>query len=316
MARLVRLIGGRLARMAITLLVASFVIFAASSVAPGSPLAALSGGRSLPPDSQRLLEERFNLNDPFLVRYVKWLGDAVRGDFGVSIGQRQEVSTLIAARIGITAQLVLYASIIIVVVGVALGIVAGLRPGFADSSVLVATAFLAAVPSFVAAVLLSLVFVARLDWLPALGEGSGFWGRIEHLTLPAFALALASLAIVARVTRAAVRAELDREHVQTAVSRGIPGRQIVRRHVVRNAAIPIVTVSGLVVASLVALAAIVERAFTLNGLGSYLVRAAASKDVAVVQGISMVIVLVFAVVNLVVDLLYAVLDPRVRDGAR
>jgi peptide/nickel transport system permease protein len=113
-----------------------------------------------------------------------------------------------------------------------------------------------------------------------------------------------------------VRAELDREHVQTAVSRGIPGRQIVRRHVVRNAAIPIVTVSGLVVASLVALAAIVERAFTLNGLGSYLVRAAASKDVAVVQGISMVIVLVFAVVNLVVDLLYAVLDPRVRDGAR
>jgi peptide/nickel transport system permease protein len=302
--------------MAITLLVASFVIFAASSVAPGSPLAALSGGRSLPLDSQRLLEERFNLNDPFLVRYVKWLGDAVRGDFGVSIGQRQEVSTLIAARIGITAQLVLYASIIIVVVGVALGIVAGLRPGLADSSVLVATAFLAAVPSFVAAVLLSLVFVARLDWLPALGEGSGFWGRIEHLTLPALALALASLAIVARVTRAAVRAELDREHVQTAVSRGIPRRQIVRRHVVRNAAIPIITVSGLVVASLVALAAIVERAFTLNGLGSYLVRAAASKDVAVVQGISMVIVLVFAVVNLVVDLLYAVLDPRVRDGAR
>lgn len=315
MKRVARLLISRLARVALTLLVASFLIFTASALAPGSPLAALSGGRSLPEESQRLLVDRFNLNDPFLVRYVKWLGNAVHGDFGISIGQRTDVSTLIAGRICVTAQLVLLASIIIVLVGVTLGVVAGLRPGLADSSVLMATALLAAVPSFVAAVLLSLVFVARLDWLPALGEGHGFWGRIEHLILPALALALSSLAIVARVTRAAVRAELDREHVQTAVSRGIPRRQIVRRHVVRNAAIPIVTVSGLVIASLVALAAIVERAFALNGLGSYLVRAAASKDIAVVQGISMVIVVVFVVVNLVVDLLYVALDPRVRDGA-
>jgi peptide/nickel transport system permease protein len=310
-----RLLLGRLARLVLTLLVSSFLIFAASALAPGSPLAALSGGRSLPEASQRLLVNRFHLNDPFLVRYVKWVGNALHGDFGISIGQRTDVSTLIASRIWVTAQLVLFAAIIIVLVGVSLGIFAGLRPGAADSSVLVATALLAAVPSFVAAVLLSLVFVARLDWLPALGEGDGFMGRIEHLILPAVALALSSLAIVARVTRAAVRAELDREHVQTAVSRGIPRRQIVRRHVVRNAAIPIVTVSGLVIASLVALAAIVERAFALNGLGSYLVRAAASKDIAVVQGISMVIVVVFVVVNLVVDLLYVALDPRVRDGA-
>jgi len=315
MKQLGRLLLGRLARFALTLLVASGLIFAASALAPGSSLAALSGGRSLPEASKRVLEKRFNLNDPYPVRYVKWLANAVHGDFGVSIGQRTDVSTLISQRIGITAELVLLASIMIVAVGVTLGIAAGLRPGLADSSVLVATSLLAALPSFVAAVLLSLVFVARLDWLPALGEGHGFWGRIEHLTLPAAALALASLAIVARVTRAAVRAELDREHVQTAVSRGIPRRQIVRRHVVRNAAVPIVTVSGLVIASLVALSAIVERAFSLNGLGSYLVRAAASKDIAVVQGISMVIVAVFAVVNLIVDLLYMMLDPRVRGGA-
>jgi len=315
MNRFGRLLLGRLARFALTLLVASGLIFAASALAPGSSLAALSGGRSLPEASKRVLEKRFNLNDPYPVRYVKWLANAVHGDFGISIGQRTDVSTLISQRIGITAELVLLASIMIVAVGVTLGIAAGLRPGLADSSVLVATSLLAALPSFVAAVLLSLVFVARLDWLPALGEGHGFWGRIEHLTLPATALALASLAIVARVTRAAVRAELDREHVQTAVSRGIPRRQIVRRHVVRNAAVPIVTVSGLVIASLVALSAIVERAFSLNGLGSYLVRAAASKDIAVVQGISMVIVAVFAVVNLIVDLLYMMLDPRVRGGA-
>jgi len=174
MNRFGRLLLGRLARFALTLLVASGLIFAASALAPGSSLAALSGGRSLPEASKRVLEKRFNLNDPYPVRYVKWLANAVHGDFGISIGQRTDVSTLISQRIGITAELVLLASIMIVAVGVTLGIAAGLRPGLADSSVLVATSLLAALPSFVAAVLLSLVFVARLDWLPALGEGHGF----------------------------------------------------------------------------------------------------------------------------------------------
>ncbi len=126
-------------------------------------------------------------------------------------------------------------------------------------------------------------------------------------------LALSSVALVARVTRAAVREEATREHVQTAESRGIPRRQLVRRHIIRNAAIPITTVSGLTVASLFALSAIVERAFSINGLGSYLVKAAGTKDIAVVQGISMVIVLAFVIVNVLVDICYLVLDPRIRE---
>lgn len=302
----------RVARLVAALLISSFVIFSAASLAPGSPLAALSNGRTLPPEQQAQLRTRFHLDDPFFVRYVKWLWNALQGDFGISIASRDEVSRLISGRIWITGQLVLYASVLILLVGIGLGLLAGIRKGAADSSVLVATALLAAVPAFVAATLLTILFVTELGWFPALGEGDGFGGRIEHLTLPAIALAMSSVAIVARVTRAAVRDEFGREHVQTAESRGIPRRQLIRRHVVRNAAVPITTVSGLTVASLFALSAIVERAFSLNGLGSYLVKAAGTKDIAVVQGISMVIVVAFVVVNLLVDVCYLVLDPRIR----
>jgi peptide/nickel transport system permease protein len=302
----------RAARLVAARLISSFVIFSAATLAPGSPLAALSNGRTLPPEQQEQLRVRFHLDDPFLLRYVKWLGNAMRGDFGISVASRDEVSRLISGRIWITGQLVLYASILILLIGIGLGLLAGLRRGIADSSVLVTTALLAAVPAFVAATLLTIVFVAELGWFPAIGEGEGFGDRILHLTLPAVALALSSVALVARVTRAAVREEFGREHVQTAESRGIPRRQLVRRHVVRNAAVPITTVSGLTIASLFALSAIVERAFSINGLGSYLVKAAGTKDIAVVQGISMVIVMAFVIINLLVDLLYLVLDPRIR----
>ncbi len=306
-----RFLARRLAMLLATLLVSSFIIFSALYLAPGNPIAVLSGGRTLPPESVKVLEERYHLDKPFLEQYAIWLGGAVHGDLGISIALRQNVSSLIAARIWTTAALVLYASIIIVLIGVGIGLLAGLRPGLLDTSAVVATSFSAAIPSFVAAILLILLFSVRLGWFPVLGNGTGLWGTAYHLTLPAFALAISALGIVARVTRASVREELQREHVQTAVSRGIPYAKLIRRHVLRNAAIPITTITGITIASLIAIAAVVERAFGLNGLGAYLVGAANSKDFAVVQGISLVLVTAFVVVNVIVDILYAVLDPRV-----
>ena len=306
----------RLAMLLATLLVSSFVIFSALFIAPGNPIAVLSGGRSLPADSVRILEARYHLDQPFLTQYWLWLKGALHGDFGISIALRENVSSLIGARIWTTGALVLYASVLILVLGIGLGLLAGLRRGFLDTSVLATTAISAAIPSFVAAIVLILVFSVKLTWFPSLGTGSGFLGTLYHLTLPAVALAISSLAIVARVTRASVREEFEREHVQTAVSRGIPPRQLIRRHVLRNAAIPITTVSGITVASLIAVAAVVERAFGLNGLGAYLVASANSKDFAVVQGISLVLVTAFVVVNTLVDLAYALLDPRVKLGSR
>jgi peptide/nickel transport system permease protein len=304
----------RLAMLVASLLIASFVIFAAVYLAPGNPIAALSGGRSLPPSSIAVLEHRYHLDQPFLAQYWYWLSDALHGNLGLSITLRENVSTLIASRIWTTAGLVLYASLLICVIGIGLGLLAGLRPGSLDTSTLVVTAVSAAIPAFVAAIVLILVFAVQLGWFPAFGNGTGFLDNVRHLTLPAIALAISSLAIVARVTRASVREEGEREHVQTAVSRGIPARQLIQRHILRNAAIPITTVTGITIASLIAVAAVVETAFSLNGLGAYLVQAAESKDLAVVQGISLVLVTAFVVVNVVVDVLYAALDPRVALG--
>lgn len=300
--------------LVVTLLVASFAIYSALYLAPGNPIATLTGGRTPSPQAIALLEERFHLNDPFMLRFGRWIGGAVQGDLGVSIQLRQDVSTLIAQRIGTTVQLVLFSSLIIMVVGISLGLLGGLRKGPIDSIVIGLTTISAAVPSFVASIILLSVFAVNLGWFPALGGGKGFLDQVRHLTLPAVALAFSSVALVARITRASVREELGREHVQTAISRGIPYRLVVRRHVMRNAAIPITTVVGITIASLFAASAVVERAFALNGIGSYLIQAALSKDMAVVQGISLVIVAVFVVANAVVDLLYAVLDPRVKLG--
>ena len=311
-----RFLARRLVMLLASLLVASFVIFAALYAAPGNPISALSGGRSLPASSMAVLEQRYHLNDPFFVQYWYWLNGALHGNFGISITLRENVSTLIASRIWTTAGLVVYASVLIVIFGIGLGVLSGLRRGLVDTGTLLVTAVSAAIPGFVAAIVLILVFAVNLGWFPALGNGTGLVGNLRHLTLPAVALAISSLAIVARVTRAAVRTEAGREHVQTAVSRGIPARQRIRRHVLRNAAIPITTITGITIASLIALDAVIETAFSLNGLGAYLVQSAQSKDLAVVQGISLVLVTAFVVVNLIVDLLYAVLDPRVTLGSR
>jgi peptide/nickel transport system permease protein len=299
-----------------SLLVASFVIFGALYLAPGNPIAALSGGRSLPASSLHVLEARYHLNQPFFAQYWYWLENALHGNLGISIVLKENVSTLIASRAWTTAGLVLYASLIILVLGIGIGVAAGLKPGLLDTSALIASAISAAIPSFVAAITLVALFAVKLRWFPALGNGTDFVSNLRHFTLPAFALALSSLAIVARVTRSAIREEADREHVQTAISRGIPRRQLVRRHILRNAAIPITTVSGITIASLIAVAAVVETAFSLNGLGAYLVTSAQNKDLAVVQGISLVLVTAFVVINVAVDLAYAVLDPRVALGSR
>ena len=311
-----RFFARRQAMLVASLLIASFVIFASLYLAPGNPIAALSGGRSLPPSSIAVLEQRYHLNQSFLAQYWYWLDNVLHGNLGISITLRENVSTLLASRVWTTAGLVLYASLIIAVLGIGIGIVAGLRPGVLDTGTLVTTAVSAAIPAFVAAIVLILLFAVKLRWFPALGNGTDLASNIRHFTLPAIALAISSLAIVARVTRASIREEGEREHVQTAVSRGIPARKVIQRHILRNAAIPITTITGITIASLIAVAAVVEVAFSLNGLGAYLVQAAQSKDLAVVQGISLVLVTAFVVVNLLVDVMYALLDPRVTLGSR
>jgi peptide/nickel transport system permease protein len=314
---MLKLIGMRLVGCVVTLVISSFVVFGSLYLAPGSPIGYLTGGRSLSPATIASIKAQYHLNDPFLTRYWDWLTGALHGDFGQSIVFRQAVGPLISARIETTILLVAMAAAMILVVGIAAGALAALRGGIADSGVLLAGSIGIAVPSFVAAIVLISVFAVNLGWFPVFGAGNGLIDRLWHLTLPAIALALSSTAFVARVTRTTMREELAREHVETARVRGIPERLVVRRHVFRNALIPISTVGGLTVASLIAGSVVVEQAFGLSGIGQFLIQSVNAKDFAVVQAIALILVVSFVVVNTLVDIAYRLIDPRVSlAGAR
>jgi peptide/nickel transport system permease protein len=310
---MLRLIAGQVLGILISLLVVSFGIFVLVYIAPGDPLAFLaSGSATVPPEVLEALREQYGLNDPFFVRYADWLTNVVQGDLGTSIVYREEVVTLLEARAGTTLYLVSCAAVLCVGGGIAIGTLAALRGGMFDRIAVTLTAIGIGTPTFVGAILLTSIFSVNLGWFPALGHGDGFFDRLYHMVLPAVALAIPFTGIVARITRAAVRGEMTREHVETARSRGIPESFVIRRHVLRNALIPISTVGALVTAGLISGAVIVERAFGLDGIGSFLVESVERKDFPVVQAIALVLLMVFVVVNGVVEAVYRIIDPRVR----
>ena len=304
----------RLAGLLLVLLVTSFLVFGLLYLAPGSPLSFILGPRGGTPEQIAAVTEKYHLNQPFLVRYFSWLGDVLHGDFGQSIVYRQDVSGMIGGRIGTTALLVTISAVIIAVTGVTLGTVAALRGGTTGTVISTLASIALSTPVFVIGVALITVFAVTLNWFPVFGSGSGGLDTLYHLVLPALALSFSSAGYLTRITRASVEEERSREHVQTAVARALPGAVVIRRHILRNALIPITTVLGLTVASLIAGAVVAENVFAIDGLGSLLVKAILQRDFAVVQAVVLVLVFGFVIINAVVDVLYTVIDPRIALG--
>jgi peptide/nickel transport system permease protein len=311
---MIRFIGSRAIGLIATLFVASLVVFGALYAAPGNPITFLTHGRSVSPQAIAQLEAQYHLNDPVWLQYLRWLGGVLHGDFGTSIIYNQPVGSLLATRAPATVLLVFMAAIVVLIAGLVIGLYAGLAPGWLSRSVMAAATAVMAVPTFVAAVVLIIVFAVELGWFPVFGAGTPGWDAVYHTVLPAAALALASVAFVARLAQAAIRQELSSDHVQTATSRGLPRSVIVRRHVVRNAAMPVLTVAGLTIAGLIAGSVVVEQVFQLGGLGQFLVSSVQQKDFPVVQAICLVYITAFVVLNTLIDLLYSLLDPRVSLG--
>ncbi|MHC6219783.1 ABC transporter permease [Arthrobacter sp. MMS24-S77] len=309
---LLRRTGGLL----LVLLVTSFIVFGLLYLAPGSPLSFVLGPRGGTPEQIAQVTAQYHFDDPFLLRYVRWLGDIVQGNLGHSIVYRQDVSDLITGRIPTTLGLVALAALMIAVVGVSLGTLAALKGGWADQVISTVSTIGLSTPVFVVGVALISVFAVLFGWFPTNGAGTGGLDTLWHLLLPATALTLSSAAYLARITRASVNEEREREHVQTAIVRGLGGAVVVRRHVLRNALIPITTVMGLTVATLIAGAVVIENVFALDGLGSLLVRAILQRDFAVVQAVILVLVVAFVVVNAIVDFLYTLIDPRIALGSK
>ncbi|MFE6715442.1 ABC transporter permease [Streptomyces sp. NPDC057695] len=306
----------RVSEMALTLLVASFVVFGAMYLAPGSPASFLLSGRSASPEALAAINAQYHLDDPFLVRYLSWLGDMLQGDFGRSITYRVDVSRLLADRLPTTLLLIAMALVVVVVIGLLLGWISAVRGGATDSAVLVTTTFAVGTPSFVAAVLLQALFAVNLGWFPSGGAGEGLLDKLWHLTLPAVALALYLIGMLARVTRSAMLEALDSEHVTVARSRGVPERQVIARHVFRNSLGTVLTTGGLIVSTLLVCTILVETAFSIGGIGQLLELSTTTKDFPTVQAISLIIVALFMIVNLIVDLLLPLVDPRITLGSR
>ncbi|EAQ46528.1 MAG: peptide ABC transporter [Roseobacter sp. MedPE-SWde] len=299
----------------ISLAVASLVIFFVIEIAPGDP-ASFMLGINAEPDTVAALRAELGLDQGKLQRYLAWVGGMLQGDFGMSYTYRTPVAGMIADRMWVSLPLALYALALSTLIAFPAGIYAAARRGKAgDMAVMGATQLGVAVPNFWFAMILVLVFAINLRWFGAggfAGWDDGLGTALHSLTLPAIALALPQAAILARVMRSALLDILGEDFMRTARAKGLTRRQALWRHGLRNAMIPVLTIIGLQFSFLLAGAIIIEQVFFLPGLGRLVFQAISSRDLIVVESVVMILVFAVITVNFLVDLAYALVDPRLR----
>jgi peptide/nickel transport system permease protein len=305
----------RLLALAVLLAVVSFAVFALLYVTPGDAEKILLGTQTATPEALQAVRDQYHLDDSFLSQYWLWLTHAVQLDFGTSIATTLPVTDEIGARLRVSLFLGAYAYVLTMVAGIGLGIVAALRHRtVVDRGIAAVSVIGLSTPAFASGILLLYLFAIVLPWFPAAGQGVGFWDEVWHMTLPAVALAISGTALVVKHTRAAMINVLEQDYLTFARARGLSWWRILLAYGLRNALIPVVTIGGLVLAFMITGAILVEVAFSLPGIGSLLVESVTTKDLPMVQGVTLVIAVVILVANLLADLLYLVVDPRIRLG--
>ncbi|WP_211239533.1 ABC transporter permease [Jiangella gansuensis] len=299
----------RLLQLVLVFFGVTLLIYLAVYALPGDPIRALGGDRQLPESVVNAMREQFNLDDPVLLQYAKYLASLFSGDLGTDFNGRP-VADLMGQRWPVTIRLAVTAWVIQVVVGVTLGVVTALRKGrWLDHVTLFFTVGVISIPVFVLAYTAQIVFGVRLGIVPVSGVGDGW--PVSYL-LPSILLAIFGLASVARLVRASVLENLRADYVKTATAKGLTRRRVIFRHVLRNSLIPAVTFLGIDLGYLLGGTVIIEGVFNLPGVGQLLFSSISAQQGPVVVGVATVLVLIFLIANLVVDLLYGVLDPRIR----
>ena len=297
------------------LFVVSVAIFLIIHLTPGDPAAAILGIEASEEQIQELNEE-MGLNLPVYQQYLNWVSGVVQGDFGESYFMKEPVTDAIVNHLGPTVSLALLAEIVALVLAIPIGILAAYRRGsFTDKTLMVISLLGMAVPSFLLGLLLMLVFAVNLQWLPVAGYkplSNGLWDHLRYLILPALSLGAFQAALVARMTRSSMLEVLNRGFIKTARSKGVKEYKVVFKHAFRNAFLPILTVIGQSFGALVTGAVVVETIFNLPGLGQLIINSIERRDFAVIQGVVLFVTLIYVFINLIVDLLYGIIDPRVR----
>ena len=305
----------RLGSLCLSLIVASLVIFACIEIVPGDP-ASFMLGINAQPDTIQALRVELGLDQSLLQRYLGWVGGLLGGDMGTSYPYRTPVSDLVSDRLQVSLPLALYALTLTVVVAFPVGILAAARRGsVTDTTVMGATQLGVAIPNFWFAILMVILFAINLRWFSAGGFPGwdvGIFPAMKALTLPAIALALPQASILARVMRSSLLDTLSEDYMRTARAKGLTRRQVLWRHALRNAMIPVLTIIGLQFSFLLAGAIIIENVFFLPGLGRLVFQAITQRDLIVVESVVMLLVFAVILLNFFVDIAYAWVDPRLR----
>lgn len=287
---------------------ASVLIFWMVYALPGDPIRALAGDRPLTPAAIAALRDEYNLDDPFFLQYIKWVGGLLQGDLGVDFAGR-EVSETIAQRLPVSIRLALVAIGFEIVIGIIAGVLAGMRRGsYIDNVVLVSTTLVVSIPLFVLGYLTQYLFGIQLGWLPIAGINDG----VRSYILPGLVLASVSLAYVARLTRTSLAENLRQDYVRTARAKGLKQSVVIGKHTLRNSLIPVVTFLGADLGALMGGSIVTETVFNIPGVGRAVFESVLRQEGFVIVGIVTIFVFFYIFFNLVVDVLYAVLDPRIR----
>jgi peptide/nickel transport system permease protein len=303
----------RLLAMAVLLLIVSFGVFSLMYIAPGSVEQMLLGTQPRTPAVVHALRAEYHLDKPFFTQYWLWLRGAIHLQFGRSSMLNEPVLTAIRAQMPVTLFYGVLSFVISMLAGVGLGVAAAVRKQtFVDRGIVAGSVLGVSAPSYATGLILLYVFAVQLDWFPVIGAGSGFTDRLWHLTLPALALAISGTALAVKLTRAALIGVLDQDYVAFARARGLRSTRVLLAYGLRNALVPILTAAGILFTSMLTGAVLVEQVFALPGVGALLISSINNKDVVMVQGITMLVATLVVVINLLVDLAYLAIDPRIR----
>jgi peptide/nickel transport system permease protein len=298
------------------LLIITFLVYALVLLVPGDPARTLAGGLHADPAEVARIRHQLHFDQPLLAQYWRWLTNALHGDLGQSLFQHESVAHGIATRLPVTLSLALGGFAVSIIIGLPLGILAGTRPGtVADRSATVGSSVGIAMPDFFVAIILVVIFAVKLHWLPDIGYvkfTTSPWQWARHLVLPWIALGLGGAATLARQVRGSLIDTLDQDYVRTARAMGIGERRVIWQLALKNALTPAMTILGIQFAYLLGGTVIIEQIFSIQGLGAFVLGAIDTKDVPIVQGVVLFIAIVFVIVNLFVDIMYGVLNPKVR----
>ena len=308
----------RAIQFALALIVASVVVFALMSILPGNA-AQVALGTNATREAVAALETQYGLNQPPLIRYFDWVAGMLTGDFGTSYVTGAAITPVIVGSVQVTGILVIASILLAIVIAIPLGTFAALEQrNWIGVTISALSQIGIAVPNFLAAIILVIVFSLTLGWFPSQGwmaPVEGLSGFLARLVLPVVSLALVQAAILTRYVRSAVLDVMREDYIRTARAKGLTRTRALFVHGLRNAAIPVITVAGVQLATLLVGAVIIEQIFVIPGIGSELVRAVANRDLVTVQGIVMVLVLLVLIINLIVDVLYPIVDPRIRNAS-